>query len=552
MQRLLKRIAALMLILLLLFSFSACSDQTGNTDSPALPDKTITVLFTNDVHCAFADNLGYAAVAALKKELSTDGYVLLADAGDAIQGAPIGTVSTGSYAIDLMNYVGYDVATPGNHEFDYGMERFLELAETANFPFLSANFTDLQSGEPVLDTYVIKEIGGVKLGFVGISTPRTITSSTPAYFQNEQGEFIYGFCADESGEALYNAVQAAVDAAREAGADYVIALSHLGIEASCTPWMSTDVIANTTGIDAVLDGHSHSVLECEKVQNKEGESVILSSTGTGLVNIGQLQIDTAGNISCTLISECAEPDADTASYIQDIYAQFDEQFNTVIAHTDVHLIINDPATDVRIIRTAETNLGDLCADAYRTVGQADIGLVNGGGIRTDIAPGDITYNTLVSVFPFGNELCVVEATGQEILDALELGARAVPTESGGFLQVSGLSYEIHTYIDSSVQLDENGMFLSVDGEYRVKNVQVAGQALDLEKTYTVASHNYLVKNCGDGYTMFADNNLLQDSFMLDYQVLIEYITKTLNGNVGEPYTNPYGNERIIAVDTAAE
>ena len=218
--------------------------------------------------------------------------------------------------------------------------------------------------------------------------------------------------------------------------------------------------------------------------------------------------------------------------------------------------INDPeAVDengqpIRIIRNAETNLGDLCADAYRDQGDADVAFVNGGGIRVSIPAGDITLGDILQVHPFGNALCVVEATGQQILDALEWGARNVPGENGGFLQVSGLTYEIHTYIESSCTADENGLFTGVDGEYRVKNVKVAGEDLDLTKTYTVASHNYMLKDGGDGFTMFQGCNLLQDEVKLDNQVLIDYITGTLEGVVGEAYANPYGEGRIVGVAEA--
>ena len=234
----------------------------------------------------------------------------------------------------------------------------------------------------------------------------------------------------------------------------------------------------------------------------------------------------------------------------------DEKLNEVVAKSDVELTINDPeAVDengqpIRIIRNAETNLGDLCADAYRDQGEADVAFVNGGGIRVSIPAGDITLGDILQVHPFGNALCVVEATGQQILDALEWGARNVPGENGGFLQVSGLTYEIHTYIESSCTADENGLFTGVDGEYRVKNVKVAGEDLDLTKTYTVASHNYMLKDGGDGFTMFQGCNLLQDEIKLDNQVLIDYITGTLEGVVGEQYAEPYGEGRIVGVAEA--
>ncbi|MDO5425829.1 MAG: bifunctional UDP-sugar hydrolase/5'-nucleotidase [Eubacteriales bacterium] len=532
-----------------------------STCAPVYAEETkdIAVLYTNDIHCAVSADeengrLGYAAVAGLKTELADAGYdVILVDAGDAIQGEAIGTLSQGSYLVDIMEKTGYDVAIPGNHEFDYGMDNFLALAEEAQYEYISCNFTDLTTGETVFPAYTIRELGGRKVAFVGICTPRTITSSTPAYFQDEDGNYIYGFQQDEDGSAVYASVQKAVDDAKAEGAEIVIAIAHLGIESACSPWMSTEVIANTTGIDVMLDGHSHSTIEGEQVKNKDGENVLLTSTGTKLSAIGQLTIAADGTISSQLVTDYDNADADVESCVAEITAEFEEVLNEVVAKSDVDLVINDPSSldkeeKIRIIRNAETNLGDLCADAYRYVSGADIALVNGGGIRVDILAGDITYNDIISVHPFGNELCMVEATGQQVLDALELGAMVTPEESGGFLQVSGLTYEIHTDIESSVQLDENGMFTGVDGEYRVQNVMVGEEPLDLEATYTVASHNYMLKNAGDGMTMFQDCELILEDVMLDNQVLITYITEGMDGVVGEQYADPYGEGRIVAVE----
>lgn len=519
----------------------------------------IVVLYTNDVHCAVAQDdenqvLGYAKVAALKEELEEAGSeVILVDAGDAIQGEAIGTLSSGEYLVQIMDEVGYDIAVPGNHEFDYGMEQFLKLAEEADYDYISANFTDLTTGEPVFDAYEIEEEGGVKIAFVGVCTPKTITSSTPVYFQNDAGEYIYGFQQDETGTALYDCVQSAVDAARAEGADYVIAVTHLGIEAECSPWMSTELIGNTNGIDVVLDGHSHSTIEGDLVKNKDGANVLMTSTGTKLSAIGKLTIGEDGALSSELVYDYEGSAPEVEAFIAGIQAEFEETLNQVVAKTDVALVINEPSTldkeeKIRLVRNAETNLGDLCADAYRYVSGADVALVNGGGIRTDILAGDITYDDIISVHPFGNELCMVEATGQQILDALEMGARVTPEENGGFLQVSGLTYEIHTDMESTVKLDENGMFQGMLGDYRVQNVMIGDEPLDPDKTYTVASHNYMLKNAGDGINMFTECELLLEDVMLDNQVLITYITEGLGGVVGEEYADPYGQGRIVAVE----
>ena len=516
--------------------------------------RDIIVLYVNDVHCEITDNLGYQDLKTVKNAYEALGHkVILVDNGDSVQGDTIGTLSKGEYIINLMNEVGFDVATPGNHEFDYGMDRFLELTNMAKFPYVSCNFVD-KNDNAVLLPYTIIDAEGVKIAFLGISTPKTITSSTPKYFMNDEGEYIYFFCQDEMGEKLYSQVQATVDSAREAGAQYVVAMTHLGTEADCSPWMSTEVIENTTGIDVMLDGHSHSVWSEEVIKNKEGKSVILSSTGTKLANIGIMTLSNDGTIHTGLINDNSKEGKSVRESIIEVQSQYEELVNEVVAHTDVDLIINDPeltyegGEPVRLIRSQETNLGDFCADAYRAMSGADVAVVNGGGIRAGIPAGDITYGDIISVHPFGNGLCVVECTGQEIYEVLEMSASKLPAEFGGFLHVSGMTFTIDVNVESPVVTDENNMFVKVEGDARVKDIKIDGEDIDLSKTYTLASHSYKLKNMGDGYSMFADNVMLQDSIMIDNQVLINYIIDVLGGSVGEEYADPYGQGRITIID----
>ena len=552
-----KKFLAFLLALTMLLGVGALAEE----DAP-LFQQDVMVLFTSDVHCGIESNFGYAGLAMVRDAYKNAGYhVLLVDNGDSIQGEPVGTMTTGEANIKLMNAVGYDIATMGNHEFDYGMERFFELSKMANFPYVSCNFN--KGGELQFAPYVVKEFDGVKIAFVGISTPKTLTSSTPKYFQDENGNFIYGFFEDETGEGLYNAVQKAVDDARAEGATFVVALAHLGNEDECRPFTYADVIANTTGINALLDGHSHDTNHVE-MRNKARETVLRQGCGTKLEGVGYLKIAAKnGAMKAGVMmwnnddfnaTQLYQLDTDVTKAVAEATETLNAKLAEVVAKTDVELTINDPVAvteegkPVRIIRNAETNLGDLCADAYRYVSGADIAFVNGGGIRVSIKEGDITLNDILKVHPFGNALCVCEATGQQILDALEFGAKDVPGEFGGFLQVSGLTYEIHTYLPSTVKMDEKRMFVGVEGEYRVKNVMVGGEPLDLEKIYTLASHNYMLQGQGDGYTIFEDNVYTQESVMLDNQVLITYITEGLNGVVGADYANPYGQGRIVAVE----
>lgn len=540
---------------------SAAPVFAANENTAADADD-IVVLYTNDIHCTNDEGMAYAAIAGYKAQMEDAigaDNVTLVDNGDAIQGAVLGTLSDGEWIVDIMNEVGYDLAIPGNHEFDFGMDQFLDIANNqADYQYLSCNFVD-KDGTAVLDPYAMVTYGDTDIAYIGISTPETLSKSTPAFFQDENGNYIYGFCQGENGQELYDRVQDTVDAARADGADYVVALAHLGEDLQSQPWMSTDVIANTTGIDAVLDGHSHTVEPEQIVKNADGEDVVLSQTGTKADSIGQLTIDTAtGEMNTELVpvaNIATDSPAYTAaqSYIQSIQDKYHAVTEEVVAQTTVDLTVNDPATGERRVRSAETNLGDLCADAYREVMGADIGFVNGGGVRADIKAGDVTYGDIIAVHPFGNMACLAEVSGQQILDALELGSMYVGTaESGGFLQVSGLKYTINTQLPSSVVVDDTGAFVEVSGARRVSDVQVenretgAYEPLDPAATYTLASHNYMLKQGGDGFTMFGEDNikLLLDETMVDNEVLIDYLTENLDGVIGETYADPYGQGRI--------
>ena len=553
-----KKAVSLLLILVLCLSLLSGTAFAEGAERSA----DVVILFTSDVHCGIDQGFGYAGLQQIRDYLIAGGNeVILVDDGDNIQGEPVGTMTKGEVSVDLMNKMGYSVAIPGNHEFDYGMEQFLALTEKADFDYISCNFN--KSGELVFQPYVIRELDGLKVAFVGVTTPETLTSSTPRYFQDENGEFVYGFFQDETGEGVYNAVQAAVDDARAEGADYVVVMGHMGNEEACRPWTYDDVISHTNGIDVFLDGHSHDTNQVT-MKNKDGEDVLRSACGTKLACIGWCRIDKEGKLSTGLYTWSNPDSAPKMLGIQNEMAEavaaatetLNEKLGEVVANSQVDLTISDPVEvdangrPIRMVRRAETNLGDLCADAYLNQSGADIAFVNGGGIRVNISAGDITLNDILKVHPFGNAMCVIEVTGQQIQDALEWGARAIPSENGGFLQVAGLTYEVHSYIESSCVTDENNMFAGVEGEYRVKNVMVGGEPLDMDKTYTLASHNYMLLEHGDGYTMFDGAKILQNSVKLDNQVLIDYIVDTLGGVVGPEYEELTGQGRIVIFDEA--
>ena len=558
-----------------IFRFFLIDEETPETpDDPIITPDTgaVVILFTNDVHCQIdysaGKSWGYGKVAGLKKMYESYGNdVILIDAGDHVQGGPIGSLTNGEAIIDILNAVGYDLAIPGNHEFDYGLNQFVNvLAKEAEYPYLSANFVNLPGEEPVFDAYKIIEAKGKKIAFVGLSTPESITKSTPTYFMNaDQSAYIYGFCQDDTGAGVVAAAQTAIDAAKAEGAEYVIVVGHMGIDTQSSPWTSPEVIAQLSGVDAFIDGHSHSVINTT-VKDKDGKDVLHGQTGTKLANVGMLTIFPDGHLEMELLKVDGEvnpdPDPDAQTVIDSINGEFKELLATVVAHTDHLLTTVDPATidqgwPTRWVRNRETNLGDLCADAYRTMFDADVAFVNGGGVRANIAEGDITFQHIINVHPFGNTAVLAEVTGQQILDALEMGARVCPGENGGFLQVSGLIYEIHTYVDANVEIDSEKMWLGpkdAEGEYRVKNVKIRNKAtglyepLDLTKKYTLASHNYMLIDMGDGFAMFGKNiTILEDSGKLDNQVLIDYIQSMpeVDGvHQVQGYENPEGEKRI--------
>lgn len=530
-------------------------DNVNTRDT--INNEDIIILFTNDVHNEYLKNegssLGYASIAAYKKELEAQGHtVILVDCGDAIQGGIIGMLSKGQYIADIMEEVGYTIAIPGNHEFDFGMENFLSLANSVSYDYISCNFIDLKTNKTVLEPYKIIEIDGKKIAFIGISTPESLSKSAPKYFQDEEGNFIYEFCEDTTGTKLYNTIQKTIDEALANGADYIIALGHIGIDDSSAPWRSTDIISNTTCIDVFLDGHSHSEVISEIHKNKNNEDVLLSQTGSKLSTLGKLTISSDGDFKTELISDIPNEDPDAKAFIDSISASFESMSNEVVAKSEINLITNDPITGNRIIRMKETNLGNLCADAYRTLLGADIAFINGGGIRAEINSGNITYGQIIAVNPYGNTLCMIEASGQQILDALEAGMENVGIgEDGSYLHVSGITFDVNTSIPSSVKRNEKGEFISINGEYRVSNVCVNGEPLDINKTYTLASHNYMLKNGGGGYTMLNNSKLILDEIMLDYEALIRYITENLNGVISKEsiYANIYGTNRCNVISS---
>lgn len=508
-----------------------------------LGDKSdVTILYTNDVHTYIdkqSPKLTYAAIADLKQSYQNAGKdVLLVDAGDHVQGTAYGSMDEGASIIKLMNAAGYDVATPGNHEFDYGMDRAKAIMKEADFPYLSCNWVDLRTGLRVLPSVKVFVRGGRRIAFVGVTTPETFTKSTPAYFMDKaQRKYIYDIQGGEDGKKLYDAVQKAIDKAKLL-ADVVIGLGHLGVDPSSSPWTSEEVIAHTSGFDAFIDGHSHTVMENKQVQDASGKAVTLTQTGSYFANVGEMTIAADGTITTKLIPTHEGMDAGIAAMQTGWVSTVDDMLGEKIAVGDSDFYVSDPATGKRRIRSAETNLGDFVADGiyvyFNEVEKlhCDLAIMNGGGIRADVPAGDWTFKTCKQVSPFGNVACLMSVTGKQIQDALEFAARFAGEggkENGGFLQVAGATYEIHTDIPNTVQTDEKNVWIgSATGTPRVQNVKIYDKAsgsylpLDPGATYALAGMNYTLRNLGDGFAMFDGAELIKDYVSEDYLVMSTY------------------------------
>ena len=546
--------------------------------SGAEKSDDIIIYYTNDVHTYIDKDLSYDNIADLKQAtLATHHNVLLMDAGDHIQGTAYGSMDKGKTIIELMNAAGYDVATLGNHEFDYNMTGTMNVIEWADFPYVSANFyhedpanpgaggwvdDGWEIQNPVLEPFVEFEMGDKTIAVIGITTPESFTKSTPAYFQNEKGEYIYGIAGGTDGQELYDYVQFAINAAQLGNPDAIIALGHLGDDPASQPWTSEELIANTSGLDAFIDGHSHSTVPMKEVADKDGNTVILTQTGEYFDAIGKMTISAEGEITTELVTEWTGSDPEVKA-IQDAWiAEINTKLGQVIGYLDVTLDNYDESG--RLVRKQETNTGDFAADALYYLFDnmdldVDVAIMNGGGVRNKAVTGEFSYLTAKTIHTFGNVACLQTITGQQLLDALEWGARGTDAEEiGGFLHVSGVTYEINTAIESTVQMDEKGVWTGgPTGAYRVRNVKILQDGqwvdLDLNAKYNLAGYNYTLRDLGDGFAMFDGAVNVVDYVMEDYMVLANYIqsfpvdeTTGLPTVTAEnsPYGSVYGEGRI--------
>ena len=527
--------------------FSGCN--RNSSQAAKNPSADITIFYTNDVHTNLAKNVTYAKVSAMKKQLQKNGkIVFLVDAGDHVQGTAYGALNLGETIIKLMNASSYDVSAVGNHEFDYGFERFQENCALAEFTYVAANFFKKADHSLYFPSYKVFDAGNVKIAFVGVMTPETITKSSPAYFMDEtKTKWLYEIAAGKNGEDLYKAVQNAVSEAKKE-ADIVIVLSHLGIDPSSAPYTSRDLIKNTTGVDALIDGHSHSIVENEVLQNRDGRNVVLTQTGSYFDYVGKMTIGVADGSIKSIQTELLDGEAIDSiigkngfdNEVQDRenqwIAQVTEDLGQTIALCDFDFCVND--TDgKRLIRRTETNLGDFIADSIywymneRDDVDCDIAIANGGGIRTEVEKGEWTYLKCKNVQPFGNMLCVVEITGRQILDMLEYSVRLVgekddngdDAESGGFLHVAGMKFEIGAKNEMGSRVKDVMIYDRKSARYEVINEQ---------KIYRIGGIGYTLRRCGDGYEMLSNLPLVKDYILEDYMAMASYaenFAKNANG-----------------------
>ena len=532
---------ALSLALLLSLAVPVCAAETTTSTTKDLTGH-IVILHTNDVHGGIA---GYAKLAAVKESYTASGaYTLLVDAGDYIQGDPTVSASQGKTAIELMNSTGYDAATVGNHEFDYGYANLKTISAQANFPILAANVQ--YNGATAFDSHTIfTAANGKKIGVFGLETPETATKAHPAKIQ---GVTFVG------GQDMMKLAQTEVDTLKAAGCDYVICLGHLGIDAESTGNRSIDVLNAVTGIDVFIDGHSHSTLDQIKAAtNGTGKvgNAYLTSTGTKLANVGVVDIAPDGTITTSNVplDTLTAENADTAAVIQRIQQQIDADYGAVFAQSEVQL--NGEKAQVR---TGETNLGDLITDAMLwqagTLGEkVDAAISNGGGIRASLSVGGLTKKDINTVLPFGNTLYLVKLTGAQLLEALEASTCSLPESIGAFPQVSGIEYTVNAGAKfSSTENYPGSTYGKPNAVNRVTIQSVGGVAFDPAETYTIVTNDFLGAG-GDTYYTFKSSPVGYDTGVPLDEVLMDYITAQCKGTITKAaYGQTAGRIHMISYD----
>ena len=517
----------------------------------------IIILHTNDVHCGVLDSIGYDGLMLYKKDLQKQyKHVLTVDVGDHIQGGPLGLLSKGLDIIKIMNKIGYDVSIIGNHEFDYGLDQLKKCNESLNCGYISGNFLYRKNRTLIYPPYKLIQLDDIKIAFIGITTPQTLSKTILHTIIDEEGEMVYDFLTKNDGQELYEIIQKYINEVKDKGAKYVIILSHLGIEGDALEkYTSSGLLSHLIGVDAILDGHTHRIYN-KTSKDKNGNDILLSQTGTKLTNLGVLKIKKNGEIISEMLSQIPTPkfikvkpiyrdrklrlvDPEMNNFINNIASSHFSDLNQKIGYVNFDLLIN---SEEQSSRSGENPLCNLIADSIRYYGKGDITMINAGSIRNDLKKGDITFQNILEVLPFSAYIITKEVKGEDILNALEFGMKELPEKTSRFPQVSGISFKVNTKIKSTVIVDDEEMFVKVNGKRRVYDVIVGKDKLDINKTYLIAFDNYIGKG-GDGFSMFINYEEKLNLGKTDNELFMMYIRDVLNGVIPDEYKKT--QQRII-------
>jgi len=546
-----KKFINIFLSLLIILTICGCQKK----------DEDIIIVYTNDVHALVDTNIGYAGLVSYVNGLKlNNSYVSLIDAGDTYQGSTACAVSKGEAIAKILQYVDYDVMSFGNHEFDYGINQLIKLIDISNKKYINSNIVYTGNDENNflndIEKYEIITYGNKKVGYVSFDTPLTLNDTVPTSFI-EEDETVYDFCFNDDKSNFYTNAQKIIDECKNCGADYIVAITHLGQDDDAGMFASNELVKNTNNIDVVIDAHSHEELAGQYNTNKDGKQVLITSSGTGLKNIGQIVISPNGFISTGLISGYSKIDEELNNTINDIIDEYTNSLSVPIFKNETELKITDDE-GIRMIRNREMAIGDLVADAIRYYSNADIGIMNGGGFKANLPTGEISYNDFIKVFPYSNSLACIEVSGQELIDYLEYcysnvlknycqDGKAIG-ENGSFMQISGMKITIDTSVNTSIEVDDTDNFVSIKDTRRIKNVEILNrnneyEPIDVNKIYTLGGMNYSLINGGSGTSnIFKDNNVLINGSIYDYELLASYIVDVLNGDLSNYQTV---DERII-------
>ena len=546
------------------YLFFLCFIQIYFIVSEELLDD-IVIIHLNDVHCGITDKIGYDGFVLYRRELEKKyKKVITVDIGDHIQGGTLGAISDGEAIIKIMNEVNFDVAILGNHEFDYRLDQLYKLGDIITSKYICSNFCYKKNKTHIFDPYKIIEAGNKTIGFIGVVTPLTFSKTYLSTLRDENGDAIYDFLVNDGKQELYDTVQKYIDELRnEKNVSYVILLTHMGMNIEA--YTSNDLLANLKGVDAVFDGHTHKVYNVTS-NDKESKAIHITQTGTKLETIGQLIIKADGTLIAETISEVPKPDDDISGainvtrskaerwvdknmsdFMANVSGEYDEILNEIIGKSDYDLIIlPEGKTDSRDVycRIQECTLGNLIADSVVAAGKGDLAIINGGGVRQNLKKGNITKGYIIEMLPWFNNIVIKELPGQTILDALEFGVTKYPLPSGGFPQVSSnVTYRFNPDINSTVETDNNGLYLNITGERRVSNVKINGEALDPKKIYNVVLFEFMAIG-GDGYSMLSEYDVSREALVTDTQSLSDFIEEDLKGTIPEKYSQLQGRINI--------